>query len=335
MDSLVYKTYTTTLIISVHPCDYLTQSHGRNWMSCHTLRDQGCYHAGILNMMVDNTSVIVYTLKLEDYYNALEKNLPFYDIEKVKRVSVFKNDEAIMVNPLYPDCQNNGVKNNPLFDVIKKEVFDIFGCKEWYEIDKYDIHINYTQYFGYDDWSSKSVTVKSCVDSPKLIIGRDAISVDGEDESDIIDNSETMELDRDKTFCECCGERFNDDDMYYIENYGWVCEDCYRDGDFYYCEGSEAYYYEDRDESIIVDNCTYNRDWAINNLDVRKDYYSDELFDADRNTYYSIIDDKGRAYYFIDEQDYLEFIHEVVRDDKESFSNFIENYEIEFSEEDE
>lgn len=273
MDSLVCKTYTTSLVISIHPCDYLTQSHGRNWTSCHTLRDQGCYHAGILNMMVDNTSVIVYTLKLEDYYNALEKNLLFYDIEKVKRASVFKNDEAIMVNPLYPDCQNNGVKNNPLFDVIKKEVFDIFGCKEWYEIDKDDIRINYTQYFGYDDWSSKSVTVKSCVDSPKLIIGRDAISVDGRDEFDIIDNTETMELDRDKTFCECCGERFNDDDMYYIENYGWVYENCFHDGYFYYCEGSEAYYYENRDESIIVDNCTYNRDWAFNNLDIRTDYY--------------------------------------------------------------
>ena len=50
-----------------------------------------------------------------------------------------------------------------------------------------------------------------------------------------------------------------------------------------------------------------------------------------KNTYYSIIDDKGRAYYFIDEQDYLEFIYEVVRDDKESFSNFIENYEIDFN----
>jgi len=120
--------------------------------------------------------------------------------------------------------------------------------------------------------------------------------------------------------------------MHYIENYGWVCEDCYCDGDFYYCEGSEAYYYEDRDESIIVDNCTYNRDWALNNLCICTDYYSGKLFDADKTTYYSIIYDKGREYCFIDEQDYLEFIHEVARDDKESFSNFIENYEIEFNE---
>ena len=60
--------------------------------------------------MVDNTSVIVYTLKLEDYYGALEKNLPFYDIEKVKRASVFsKMMRLLWINPLYPDCQN-GVK---------------------------------------------------------------------------------------------------------------------------------------------------------------------------------------------------------------------------------
>ena len=115
-----------------------------------------------------------------------------------------------------------------------------------------------------------------------MIIGRDAISVDGEDEFDIINNSETMELDNNKTACECCGERFNEDDMYYIENMDGCVKIVIVDGYFYWCEGSEAYYYEDRDESIIVDNCTYNRSWALNNLEVCTDYYSDELFDADK-----------------------------------------------------
>lgn len=42
-------------------------------------------------------------------------------------------------------------------------------------------------------------------------------------------------FDTEYTSCADCGEIVHKDDAYYVENHGWVCLDCRRYGDYYYC----------------------------------------------------------------------------------------------------
>lgn len=47
-----------------------------------------------------------------------------------------------------------------------------------------------------------------------------------------------------RSYCECCNERFRLDDMTYIEGWGDVCEYC-RDSDFFHCEKCCEYHHND------------------------------------------------------------------------------------------
>ena len=56
---LQLNSITGRLCLSVHPLDYLSASENiSNWRSCHSL--DGCYRAGNLSYMLDNSTVIVY-----------------------------------------------------------------------------------------------------------------------------------------------------------------------------------------------------------------------------------------------------------------------------------
>lgn len=63
-------------VISLNPYDYLTMSFGKNWASCHTIDKtnrrgmdnsyQGMYCGGTLSYMLDEVSIIVYTVNPDD-----------------------------------------------------------------------------------------------------------------------------------------------------------------------------------------------------------------------------------------------------------------------------
>lgn len=59
-----------------------------------------------------------------------------------------------------------------------------------------------------------------------------------------IEGDDNME----EEICQVCGEHH--DDMIYVEDYGYVCEECYdNEGDFYYCSDCECYYRQQDQES--------------------------------------------------------------------------------------
>lgn len=331
MDSLIDKTYATALIISIHPCDYLTQSHGKNWTSCHSLRNQGCYHAGIMSMMCDSTSIIIYTLKLDEYYACLERGNQFYLQDKVKRMSAFLNKGVLVFNPLYPDRQN-GDHQSPLKSAIVDNVLSILGCQDWDSIDRNDIHFNDHDYWGYDDY-------KCCPDviayanggqyygQYNIKIGEEALLVNAENESDTIERNETLGEDG-RVYCECCGERCSDDEIYYVNNYGYVCQHCLDyDGDFYMCHGDWEYYNNNNDEKIVIDGDDYRLYYADCHLDYFEDATTGECFTFNGD-YYEIYSDDGDHYYFKDSRDYDNYIEEEVLRNTEVYSEYIHEFNL-------
>jgi hypothetical protein len=64
------RKFTAHMVISIHPADYLTMSVNHSgWESCHKV-GEGCYSNGIIDLMVDDTTIVSYRHGGESYrYN--------------------------------------------------------------------------------------------------------------------------------------------------------------------------------------------------------------------------------------------------------------------------
>lgn len=89
------------IVLSVHPSDYMTQSIGNSWTSCHDLAE-GCYRRGTLSYMNDPSTIVSYILPENwetEYPDRMIAHVP-----KTKRRMIhmnIKNGSAIF-STLYP-----------------------------------------------------------------------------------------------------------------------------------------------------------------------------------------------------------------------------------------
>ena len=275
-DALSPRQFKYKLVISINPLDYLTQSKGRGWSSCHAFssrwddRYSGCNKGATLTMMTDPSSVITYILDEND------ANTNLWSIEKLQRQTFFvaDNHKAIVSNVLYPSKDDN------ISNVIINEMTTLFNpsmdwCKKIdfsYEMRRNLNQFNTNDYYGYDDWC-KSSTYINYVDvdilkDTTIKIGSEAMTIDCYDY--FIEDNNSVCSDGDKYWCEYCGEYHYEDDMYYSDYYGrYICEN-ERDNEMYYCEDTDDYRY--------YDDCWYN--------DYTFEYYSN-------NTNYEYVEDYG------------------------------------------
>ena len=85
------------LVFSVNPLDYLGMSHGDNWDSCHGLKNDGCYKAGTLSYMMDDVSIIAYTVPVK-------AKAPYYAIGKISRqMFMWNGGNTFLQSRMYPD----------------------------------------------------------------------------------------------------------------------------------------------------------------------------------------------------------------------------------------
>lgn len=85
------------LVFSVNPLDYLGMSHGDNWDSCHGLKNDGCYKAGTLSYMMDDVSIIAYTVPVK-------AEAPYYAIGKISRqMFMWNGGNTFLQSRMYPD----------------------------------------------------------------------------------------------------------------------------------------------------------------------------------------------------------------------------------------
>lgn len=303
------------VFISIHPVDFLTMSHGENWTSCHRLADywngeggNGCYHAGIMGLMCSPSPVVMY----EVASNSDEEQC--FKPKRVRStVFISLKGMSIFQNVVYPGSVTD--KTTEWRNVLQKILSKAGDFENYWKTLKsngrstsddgyweyhtlYD-NIDSSGYFGYDDWAEgkwhslsipKEITTGEYLETPEFVIGNEmALCIDNSSKY-LSDNDTIASFD---ITCECCGRGYYEDDCEYVENYGYVCENCLNNGGFYYCDNCSNWYTEstslvhtDSDEIWLCNDCCRIR--CVSSCDCCGELYlqTEEIIDEDGNTYY-------------------------------------------------
>lgn len=209
-DKISPKIRRQKIYISINPLDYLTQSHGNSWTSCHSLENQGCYHGATLTMMVDSSSIITYTINVEQSdHPSLER--------KILRSTIFMNEEGDFMQM----CQYPQQSMNTQF---LKAVYDTLNEINEYSPLTQDVYrsIDSEGYRGYDDFAYDKRYAIALLKSNNtcefyLKIGDYAYALD--DQNEYIEEEDTL-LAGHRLYCECCEERVSEEDLYYVRGLG-------------------------------------------------------------------------------------------------------------------
>lgn len=231
-------------VISVNPIDYLTMSFGNSWASCHTIDKEnrrgmpqsyeGCYSSGTISYMLDQPSIVYYTI--DHHYDG-----NYFELEpKINRCMFHYHDGALVQGRVYPQC-NDG--ENGIYKTIREiaqktmadllDVANLWYCRKGTSACCEYIHSNGTHYHDYEHFSNCNISfIKNGdgyrTDAERMTVGHQPISVYSGNyhwcETNIMGD------DDDECCCADCGEYYDRDDMYYIDG-EWYCEDC-----CFYCE---------------------------------------------------------------------------------------------------
>lgn len=234
--------YEDVIYVSINPIDYLTQSHGDNWDSCHSLRNKGCYHSATLTMMTDSTSLIAYTLPKK-----VDKDFALYDKKTRQSLFIGDNKNVIFQNSFYPskDMSESKVVREALEELLANylNLPNLWKrCNETTDID-------YDDYLGYRDWEHGQeyarFHLKSSKEKYSLVIGHLAYTIN--DNYEYLVDEDTLEFNAGSCHhCDCrCG-------LTYIEYYDrYVCNDCL---DEYYCWCEDVQGYRDYDDVFYLED---------------------------------------------------------------------------------
>lgn len=249
-DKLSPKTEKKKLVISINPLDYITQSRGNSWSSCHAFNPywddnySGCNKGATLTMMVDPSSVIAYIIDTDNTND-------LWDVPKQNRQTIFISDnhDYIVQNVFYPQKQETLSKQvrNVLQDILMNNETWVHSTSSGWRL-----NLDTTGYKGYDDWG-KGVDIsflKELQDTtmPRIKVGDYAYCVDSCEY--IEDNCSVCADHCGKIYCEYCDEWHDEDDMRWIDYYGR-----------YFCDSeieNEMYYCEDIGDHRFYDDCFYD-----------------------------------------------------------------------------
>lgn len=267
-DLLSPKEISKPMIISIHPCDYITQSHGNGWKSCHSFEEDECYNGATLTMLTDSTSIIAYFLEEKTYKEALEKGIPLWALRKSMRLILFANRGVILQNMVYPTKSLAG--GDQVSDILKELInkHEKIAIR-WIEVTTgyQDLYIDDSDYEGYKDWDRTRkyrLFVDANAERLVLKIGHEAYCYN----TDALVRDNKM-IGNNCIRCDNCGDWVDEDDVIWVDGFGgYICPGCAEnDGDFYECRGSGYWYYEPRDPSIEINGYQYNLRYAERNID--------------------------------------------------------------------
>ncbi len=246
--------YDETIYISLNPIDYLTQSHGDNWNSCHSLRDKGCYHSATLTMMTDSSTLIAYTLSKE-----VDSDYSLYNKKTRQSLFIGENFNSIFQNSFYPskDLQEAKAVREYLEEILSNENK---LPNKWIKVNSID-DIEDDDYLGYCDWEAGQQFVCAHLkDSNKpytIVIGSEAFTID--DPNSYIQCEKSLSVNLGK--CADCGNE--EDELTYLPYYDRSVCCCCLENDYVYCEDEgqyrlyeDAIYLEDKQYYVTL-NCEH------------------------------------------------------------------------------
>lgn len=260
MNPLEIKRHT---VLSLNPIDYLTMSFGNSWSSCHTIdklniRDigksySGCYSSGTMSYMLDETSMVFYTVNADydgekfELEDKISRNMFHYAEDKLIQGRVYPFDQTDDGN----SCGNEIYK--PYREIVQKIFADCMEVPNlWYnkkgtsecESVAYHRGTHYPDIIHYDN-CNVSYLRKSPTDMDfnfnKIQIGQKPICIEcGESHtySECINHC----VSPGGEICAYCGEPISAHDMehgYYRDTENGVCHDY--DECAPYCEYHDRY----------------------------------------------------------------------------------------------
>lgn len=269
MNPLEIKRHT---VLSLNPIDYLTMSFGNSWASCHTIdklniRDRGksysgCYSSGTMSYMLDETSLVFYTVNAD--YDGEKFELE----DKISRNMFHFAEGKLIQGRVYPFDQTDDGNScgNEIYKPYREIVQKIFAdCMEvpnlWYnkkgtsECEKVAFHRG-THYPDIVHYSNCNVSYlrKNPTDTDfnfnKVQIGQRPICIEcGERHTynECINHC----VDPGGEVCACCGGPISADDIengYYRLTQEGYCHDS--DECAVYCEYHEDYEMENDHEYV-------------------------------------------------------------------------------------
>lgn len=262
-------------IISVNPVDYITMSFGNGWASCHTPDKKnergadgnysGCYCSGTLSYMLDNCTLIMYTVS-EKY-----KGKDFCLEDKMNRCNFHIGEDKFVQGRLYPDGRNADAETSMAgqFRTVMQRVLTecVNETNLWKVLkgtsncDRYTrcgiSSTNYRDWLHYDD-CNVSLLKRNGVEenATRITIGHAPI-------------------------CPCCGKEHSDEEWLSCENcrdgYEGNYVDCYACGHSINLDEDDYVYDEDRDIYFCDSDCASSYDcyWCDN----VSEYHSEWVFE--------------------------------------------------------
>lgn len=251
-----------TMIISWNPLDYLTQSNGNSWTSCHNIGfgdgEYGCYSSGTLSYMLDESSLVIYVIDKK----FVNDSAPYWTHSKIHRQMFHINAEGttILQGRLYPDDQSDYGRETDFSsykqyrEIVEDVVSTAFGLtNSWTNkrgtsscvksISK-DYGTHYRDYSHYDNVNvsyNKEAEVQQ-----NLHIGHNPICPScGNLHCDERCTDDSCWDNGPHHVCRSCGDEYHEDDMHLIDG-NWYCSDC-----SFWCE------YHGRWEVGDPNDCTY------------------------------------------------------------------------------
>ena len=279
-DSINPCNQTFWVCISINLIDYWTMSFGKNWASCHTIDKEnvrrgngnysGCYSSGTESYMLDPSTVIMYTVLVNDKFRYDHDERDFMFANKHRRCVFYIGEDKIIQSRVYPDGRDGGEEGigKTFREIFEEVISTCLGVENKWKyvggtstasnmIEDYGTH--YRDYRSYSDVGTAFLKRKGVLKNKKsIIVGHDPICPDCGNTHDFEDNilcrSCAGEYDY---FCDQCGEGINSeiDDYVRVDDHYFCCSDCVEMYGYRYCYNIDEWIYED-DEYLFRDENT-------------------------------------------------------------------------------
>ena len=275
-------------VLSVHPVDYLTQSFGVSWSSCHTIDKtnirksdgdtyQGMHCDGTVSYMLDATSLVAYTI--DGGYKGTTPELE----NKIMRNMFHWGKSKLIQGRLYPQGNDGDSSIYEEYRAIVQKIFALcLGKKNTWKINIGTSHCRdnvKNDGTAYPDWENNSqcnvgYLLEDSFSSERLSIGATPICIHCGRSYDVEGTLNCCNSDDGNMNCAECGS--SSDEMHEIDG-EWYCEDC-----CFYCDVHERWELYSDHERVYVMNCGYAcKDGAIEHSKIHYCEGCDEYFWAE------------------------------------------------------
>lgn len=286
------------VFISLNPIDYLTMSWGVDWGSCHDIDKEdkhcrsvgnysGCYSSGTESYMLDESSVVFFILGSNAVEEARENKEPVPRKEMRQMFHIGK--DKFIQSRLYPyDQTDKGNSAEPedyvqYREIVQALLAELWGVPNFWTNKRGSSFcsaetISYgTHYRDYERYNNVNVSwLKEYTGTERITIGHSPICPCCGEQHDTQDNCVCPSCRQEGEYCQY-HERYEDRDGYYIEGYGWVCDDALDEsGDFARCDECGEWFYIDGDYCYSERD---NRYFCSSHCAERADYYWNEMAD--------------------------------------------------------